>query len=159
MKNLTLLLLALLLFACSESPSSTASSELDHLSFTTLDGKTVSLTDFRGQPVLLNFWATWCKPCVYEMPSIEKSWRELKDQGYVFLAASYEPPAVIQQFQTRSPYSFSFVQLNGTFDQMGISSIPTTYLIDKNGNIAHKEVGAGNWNDIQHLELLKKIQN
>lgn len=111
----------------------------------TLEGQTVSLQDFRGKNVVLNFWATWCPPCRSEMPDMQQLSEERSD--VVVLAVNLQ--------EARDPVS-SFITKYGLrfpvlFDRTGevsqafkVSSLPTSFFIDKNGNIASFNVGALN---------------
>jgi peroxiredoxin len=84
-----------------------------------LDGRPVSLSDFRGQPTVVNFWASWCAPCRLEMPVFERVYEQHKDDGLVILALNEaEQPAVARDY---------------FYDQMGLTFTP---LLDKNGDVA-----------------------
>ncbi|KNY28091.1 TlpA family protein disulfide reductase [Pseudobacteroides cellulosolvens] len=110
-----------------------------------LDGNKVSLKDFHGKNVYLNFWATWCPPCRKEMPAIEKLYKEYKDKGLVVLAIDLgEDKETVKNFINENNYSFKVLldsdQSIGS--KYNISAIPVSYFIDKDGNIAAKRVGA-----------------
>jgi peroxiredoxin len=110
-----------------------------------LDGKSHRLSDFRGKVVILDFWDTWCPPCRKEIPGFVELQKEYKDDGFVMIGvafARYGPDAV-REFM--KDYKINYVNLIG--DQKvvdgygGITSIPTTFVIDKEGNIYKKHVG------------------
>jgi len=110
-----------------------------------LEGKTVSLSDLRGKPVLLNFWATWCNPCRVEMPYIQQVYEEWSGRGLVVLAINLgESPAKVKEFV--QGYGLSFPVLLDTkgdvAEKYNIRYIPTTLFIDKNGIIQVKITGA-----------------
>ena len=103
-----------------------------------LNGKEVSLSDFKGKKVFLNFWASWCDPCKSEMPDIEKLYTETKDSDLVILAVNLgEDKATVKAFSDTNKYDFKILldtdQSVGR--QYSISAIPTSYFIDKEGNI------------------------
>jgi thiol-disulfide isomerase/thioredoxin len=112
-----------------------------------LDGQLVSLRDFRGSPVLLNFWATWCGPCRFEMPFIQQVYEDSlgKVGGLVILAVNLrESPAVAEGFLRENGFTFP-VLLDSTREagtKYNIRSIPTTFFIDENGIIKYIDVGA-----------------
>ena len=110
-----------------------------------LDGRTVSLSDFRGQPILLNFWATWCGPCVVEMPYLQEIHEEWTDEGLALLAVNVgETSARVNSFMQF--YNLSLQVLLDTrkyvFDRYRIIGLPTTFFIDKDGIIQGKVIGS-----------------
>lgn len=116
--------------------------------FTVLDaqGNEVKLSDFRGRPVVINFWATWCGYCVHEMPDFDKAYREYPDVVFLMINATdgvHETVASAKQFIQEKGYDFDVYfdtdQQAVTFYQ--ISGYPTTFFIDANGNILSKKVG------------------
>lgn len=110
-----------------------------------LNDKEVSLNDFKGKKVLLNFWATWCPPCRAEMPDIEKLYQENKDSDLVVLAVNLgEDKQTVKSFIDKNKYNFTIL-LDSNEDiatKYNIVSIPTSFFIDKEGNIVSKKVGA-----------------
>ena len=110
-----------------------------------LDGKTISLSGLRGKPVLLNFWATWCSPCRYEMPYLQEIYDEWSEKELVVLAIDVGESSSQAKTFLQS-YGFSFTVLldtNGSVaDKYGIRGIPTTFLIDKDGIIQGIKIGA-----------------
>lgn len=112
---------------------------------TDLQGNAVSLSDFKGQNVYINFWATWCKWCVYEMPDLEKVYKAYKDQNIVLLAISVgEERDKVVHYIEENNYTFGiFLDPDKVVTKAyGLRSIPVSIFIDKNGNIAHQRVGA-----------------
>ena len=110
-----------------------------------LNGKDVSLNDFKGKNVLLNFWATWCPPCKAEMPDIEKLYQENKNSDLVILAVNLgEDKQTVKSFIEKNKYNFDIL-LDSDQDvaiKYNIVSIPTSFFIDKEGNIVSKKIGA-----------------
>ncbi len=99
----------------------------------TPDGKTVSLKDFRGKVVLVNFWATWCPPCREEMPLFEEIYQKYKDKGFVILAINTDPEN-LENFE--NVYSFTILIGNDeVVNAYNVMGLPTSYLIDRNGVI------------------------
>jgi len=110
-----------------------------------LDGQAISLSDFRGSPVLINFWATWCPSCRDEMPYLQQIYEEWLGKGLVLLAVDIgESLDTVESFM--QSYNLSFPVLLDTNQDVAleynIRYIPTTFLIDKNGIIQVVKVGA-----------------
>jgi peroxiredoxin len=120
-----------------------------NITLPSLDGKMVSLTDFKGKVVLLNIWATWCAPCVEEMPSMEKLHQELKDEGFKILAVSIDESGagVVRPFMERHRLSFTaLLDTKGTTkNTYRITGVPESFIIDQQGNIIEKVIGARDW--------------
>ena len=112
-----------------------------------LDGQTISLSDFRGKPVLLNFWATWCGPCEYEMPFLQEIYEDEEWSGkrLVILAVDVgENPARVKLFASSLKLSF-IILLDIDQDvalQYNLRAFPTTFFIDKDGIIQDVKIGA-----------------
>lgn len=153
------LLIAFALTACKSGsqPGRIGSTAPD---FTIADGqRNVSLHDFRGKVVLLNFWATWCPPCVEEMPSLVQLQHKMNDRVTV-LAVSVDVDANgyskflqkhnINLLTVRDPDQKSNT-LYGTF------KFPETYVIDREGRIRRKFIGAVNWNDPEIAQYLGSL--
>lgn len=112
----------------------------------TLDGETVQLSNFRGNPILINLWATWCPPCRAEMPAIEKIYNEYKDEGLIILGMNMtyqDQPANIKPFIEE--YSLTFpILLEETgivADSYQLKSLPSTYFVGRDGIINDVVIG------------------
>jgi len=110
-----------------------------------VDGQTVSLSNLQGEPVLINFWATWCPPCCSEMPYIQEVYEEWTDKGLVVLAVNIgESSSKVEEFM--QSYNLSFTVLldtkQATAQKYNITGIPTTFFIDKDGIIQDRLIGA-----------------
>ena len=109
-----------------------------------LDGNTVSLSDLRGSPVIINFWATWCGPCRSEMPFIQEIYNEWQDRGLVILAINLrETSSLVSQFIQDNNLSFPvLLDANGNVAlEYNVTGIPTTFFIDKDGIIQESKIG------------------
>jgi len=129
-----------------------------------LDNHDVSLSDFNGQTILLNFWATWCGPCVGEMPSMEKLYNDMKNEGFVIIAVNVgENKNSVRRFLTESKFKITFpVLLDSTREigsHYGANSIPLSYLIDTKGYLVGGIVGAKNWDSDNIKNILQFIQS
>lgn len=110
-----------------------------------LNGQTVRLSELRGKPVMVNFWATWCPPCRQEMPDIEKAYKKYRDEGIVFLGVDQmEDPDIVQKFVKENGYSWVFLldSEGEASKQFRASALPTTFFIDRQGVIRDMQIGA-----------------
>lgn len=120
-------------------------------SLKTLQGGQARLTDYRGQVVLLNFWATWCGPCREEMPSMEKLWQRYREQGLVILAVSTDNggESRIKNFVRRLGLTFPILldPDSQASDLYQVSGVPVSFLIDRQGRITARILGSKDWAD------------
>jgi peroxiredoxin len=127
------------------------------ISLEDMEGKNLNLEDYHGKVVFLNFWATWCKPCIAEMPAIDRMIAELDKEEYVFLAASDENMDKIRKFVEKHPHQFKYVHLKTNVYKLGLSVLPTTFIIDKQGEIVEKIIGAREWDSPESIQQLRGI--
>jgi thiol-disulfide isomerase/thioredoxin len=130
---------------------------IDRIDLIDLDGNAIDLKDYKGKTVFLNYWATWCRPCIAEMPDIDAAAQLLANDDFVFLAASDESMEKIKNYVEQIDYSFTFVQSRTSVFDMDIMALPTTMIIDQNGKIVYNEVGARKWNSETEIEKLREI--
>ena len=112
---------------------------------TDLDGNELSLSDFRGKAVFINFWATWCPPCRAEMPEIESVYQDYKDKGVVVIGVDIlETEELVREFVQRGGYTWTFVidQTGEVSARYNIQAIPTSFFIDREGVIQAINIGA-----------------
>ena len=119
---------------------------LPDLAFVGLDGARVSLSAFRGKPLVLNFWATWCAPCVAELPALDR----LAAGGVVVLAASTDHggAGVVRPFLAKHGITHATVVLDSGNDAVhaaGVAGFPTTLVIDAQGRVRGKLEGPADW--------------
>ena len=103
-----------------------------------LDGETRSLLDYRGKIVLLNFWATWCKPCITEMPAMQEAYDELKDQGFVVIAVNeLEDQERVREHITSHGHTFTVLMDhdNTVANMYGVVGLPVSIFIDETGRV------------------------
>ena len=117
-------------------------------------GATLSLADFRGRVVLLNFWATWCGPCKEEMPAMERLWRGNKDRGFVMVGVSLDSnPKVVPPFIAQYKLTFP-IALDSKMDvanTYGVRALPTSFIVDREGRMTALALGPRPWdNDAAH---------
>lgn len=129
---------------------------LDRIHFTDLNGTALTMADFAGKAVFLNFWATWCKPCIQEMDYIQRLHARY-GQDVVFLAASTDDLQTIQNFQEQRGFTFQFVRLDIEYIDAFVISLPTTLLINKDGEIIHEEEGVRVWDSENFDAKVRKL--
>ncbi len=130
------------------------------VAFQTLNGEVATLADFRGQVVLVNFWATWCAPCVREMPSLQRLHQEMADEGFTVLAVSEDRAgaAVVRPFLKR----LELFGLPIYLDSKGllarafvVKGLPTSFLIDRQGQVVAGLVGPMEWDSQEAKALIR----
>jgi len=126
--------------------------------FTDLDGNGINIEDYAGKRVFVNFWATWCKPCIAEMPDLEEASSILEKENYVFLFASDENMLKIRSFVEKRKFNLKFVHLNKELAELKIHSLPTTFIYDTNGAKRKQIVGAMQWNLPKVLDNLRAVE-
>ncbi|GAB4426805.1 MAG: TlpA disulfide reductase family protein [Anaerolineae bacterium] len=115
-----------------------------NFSLTTLQGEPVQLSDYAGQVVMVNMWATWCPPCKAELPTIDAFYQEHSADGFVVLAVnSQEAQSTVNTFISSTGFTFP-VLLDSRGDVMGqysVRALPTSFIIDRDGTVRHIHTG------------------
>jgi len=127
-------------------------------SYQDLNGNPVELTDFLGKRVVLNYWATWCKPCIEEMPSMLNAQELLEEEGYVFLLASDQSMDKIKAFKEKKKFDFTFLKFNGSMAEQQISALPATFIYNEAGERVERIDGLTEWDSPEIIQKLKEIQ-
>ena len=135
---------------------SSGSSAAPASTFVLLDGSKQTTEDLKGKVTLVNFWATSCTTCVGEMPQVIDTYDKYKDKGFdtIAVAMSYDPPAYVVNFaQTRKlPFKVAIDNTGAVAKAWGeVQLTPTTYIVDKQGQIVKKYVGAPNFDELHKL--------
>ncbi|MEX0805767.1 MAG: TlpA disulfide reductase family protein [Candidatus Binatia bacterium] len=123
-------------------------------------GKQLSLRELRGKVVLLNFWATWCVPCIEEMPAMEKLYQELEKDGLVILAVNFqESPERVKEFFTKHNLTFTaLLDRDGKVSELYQAwALPVSVVINKDGEIAARAMGSKDWYSDEALQLFRKL--
>ena len=121
-----------------------------------LQGRGLEIESFAGQRVFVNYWATWCAPCIHEIPSLARAAEALADENTLFLLASDESPELIRLFVEERGFEGNFIKLNGYFGQYGIHAVPSSSLYDEEGRLLQSWAGAFEWDS---PEMLAQIRN
>jgi peroxiredoxin len=126
----------------------------------TTDGRPLSLQALRGKVVLVNFWATWCEPCIREMPSLQRLRDQFHTEGFEILAVNYqEGPARINSFVEKLQLSLPVVRdTDGSVARAwGARIFPANYLVDRAGNIRHSMTGAADWTSPSLVSTIRAL--
>jgi peroxiredoxin len=137
-----------------------------------LDGKPAKLSDYKGKVILLNFWASWCEPCLSEMPALERMYAKLRDKGFAVVAVGMDDtPTALKEFKDRLGLSFPIlVDSSGQTKMYKVHGFPESFIIDRSGKLVMIQdpesddpvvriVGPREWdspNSISRIEALLK---
>jgi peroxiredoxin len=124
-----------------------------------VNGHTHQLADYRGKVVVVNFWATWCPPCVLEMPSMQKAWEAIRKDNVVMLAINNgEDAKRVQAFYHKSNVTFPLL-LDTNANIMAewkARGMPSTFVVDPEGRLVYQALGGRDWN---HPTILRVLRN
>lgn len=123
--------------------------------FDTPDGKTLALSQYKGKPILLNFWASWCPPCVKEMPDLDHFHKDMKAKGWQVIGLAVDGPTPVREFLTKVPVGFDIglAGFGGTELSQALGNtaggLPFTVIIGADGRIVHRKVGGTTYADLK----------
>jgi len=127
-----------------------------NVTFTTIEGKKISMAALKGKVVLVNFWATECRACVTEMPALVNTYNTYKSKGFEVIAVAmpYDPPAQVLNYVTQKKLPFPVMddglgEIVAIFDNVSVT--PTTYVYNKQGKLIQYTIGAINFKDLRQL--------
>jgi len=128
-----------------------------------LEDSSRTLDEFDGKVIAVNFWATWCPPCREELPSMQATYEEFKDDGFIILGINVgEDWGVVASFLDALEIDFPILLdlESNTMNEWGGYGLPTTFIVDRSGSITHRIDGGRNWGDPlfrnQLIEIIKK---
>ena len=125
-----------------------------------LKGNTQSLSDYKGKVVLVNFWASWCPPCIYEMPELTGLKKQLTDQPFEILALNVgEKKYKVRKFAKLINFHLPVLldTSKETFDDWDIKTLPTSFLIDAEGKIRYRVRGNPGWEEDDTIKIIKQL--
>ncbi|MXV38630.1 redoxin domain-containing protein [Flavobacteriaceae bacterium Ap0902] len=129
-----------------------------NLTFNDKAGNFSSLKDNQGKVMVINFWATWCPPCIAEMPAFSKVYKDYSDR-VAFYFITQDNWDVINAFEQKRQYQLPYYKLINPSKDLEYASLPTTYVIDKTGNVLIDKVGVADWNSEKFRKTLDKALN
>lgn len=157
---LPIIIIALLVFLGFQLSNKTAA---PNVTFTTIDGKEISMASLKGKIVLVNFWATDCPGCVKEMPALVNTYNQYNKKGFEIIAVAmpYDPPAQVLNYAKQKALPFpvmhdGLAEITEKFG--GINLTPTTYIFDKQGHLLRRTIGNIDFDALQLL-LNKELGN
>lgn len=130
--------------------------ELQELVLTTTEGIPVDMAQFSGKPVFVSFYATWCPPCNEEMPELE-AMKNAIGNDMIFLAITDEHPTKVLNYKQKHNSSFQYLISMQARDSIGVHTIPTTYIFDKDGKAVFDHVGVKSWSTEENLAMIRKV--
>ena len=128
----------------------------------TLDGGRASLADHRDKLVVLNFWATWCQPCVLEMPSLEALWQRYRARGLVVVGVSVDrgsPRSLLEPYVRNLKLTFPILldPDSKTSNGWRVTALPATFIVRPGGDVTGMAVGAREWNSAAMQALIERL--
>lgn len=123
-------------------------------------GEKVNMEEFRGKVIFINIWATWCPPCIAEMPGINNLYNDVEEEDIVFLMLSVDEDfEKAKRFREKKGFDFEIYRSDGGLPQMYyIQSIPTTFIIDAKGGLALTHMGMANYDTQKFKEFLQTLK-
>ena len=124
------------------------------------DGKSHRLSDYRGRPVIINFWATWCPPCREEIPSMNRAWQRLVEEDIAMLAINMgEDEDTIFIFTADYPADFPILldRSGEVIAEWPVKGLPTTFVVAPDGTLAYRAIGSREWDDEGVLERVRGL--
>src|SRR5262245_19180896 len=118
------------------------------------------LSEYRGKPVMVNFWATWCPPCLEEMPALERLYRRHRDAGFVLVAVSLDAdPGKVQEFLTRHHLTFpvGLDPKTRVAELYGVRALPSTFIVDRQGSLSALALGPRAWDNDASNSLIEAL--
>lgn len=134
------------------------------LSFNNVDQETVHLSDYKGKVILLNFWATWCPPCIKEMPSMQRLREHFQDQPFEIIAINAgESATTVSSFLLELETELTFPILldlqSRSFGEFGIRGLPMTLVINKQGQLENRVLGGKEWDEAASIKMIEDVLN
>ena len=126
-----------------------------------IDGVSISLDDYKGKFVLLNFWATWCAPCRKEMPALDRLHNKLNNGNFEVVGIHVGPSlSGVQRFLEQVPVEFTIlIDQNMELSNWGVLGLPTTFLVNPEGQLVYRAVGEREWDSAKIVRFLRKIMS
>jgi len=165
MRSLTLFLSILFFLALTgcnnETPPAAQTQSAPDFTLKTLSGESVTLSQYRGKVVFLNFWATWCPPCRAELPSMQRLNEVFAGRDFVMLAVNVEEDAaeVLPDFLKQYPHSYSvLLDVEAKAQELyNVDKFPETFIIDKQGRVVERVIGARDWSSTAMLQRFNTL--
>ncbi|WP_456417388.1 TlpA family protein disulfide reductase [Thiolapillus sp.] len=126
-----------------------------------VEGNTHRISDYKGHVIIVNFWATWCPPCRAEMPSMQRAWEQLREEGIMMLAIDVgEDEDTVFEFTASYPVDFPLLlDMDSTVSEAWeVKGLPTTFVIDQWGRKVYRAIGGREWDDPELLNQVRRLK-
>lgn len=126
-----------------------------------MDDKVHKLSDYRGKPVIVSFWATWCPPCRAELPSMNRAWDKIKGDDIIMLFVNInEGKEDIEAFEEVYPINFTVLrdETAGQLHNWNMTGLPTTFIIDPVGRVVYQAMGEREWDNDDILNKIRALR-
>jgi len=154
--NYILFFFIIIIISCKEKIEKNRNQVLPIL--VTLENEEFQLEELKGNVIILNLWATWCKPCIAEFKNLEESKSLFKENDVKIIAVSNEPIDKISEFLKRKSFDLNFVKLNGDLSYFDVYSLPTTIVLDKNGEENFRLTNSIDFTSKDFTDKIKKLE-
>jgi thiol-disulfide isomerase/thioredoxin len=154
--------LALFISGCGEPPVASIGEPAPDFDTIDLNGDIWSLSQMKGQVVFINFWATWCAPCREEMPSMQRLYAKLPKNKFKMIALyNRDKPPIVKDFVAKLGVTMPILddQENIIGQRYGLTGLPETFIVDKQGIVREKFIGPAEWDTPRFIDLLMKYIN
>ena len=133
--------------------------DLPDFELASLDGESWNVDALAGKPWIINFWASWCAPCVEEMPAMNRAWADVQDDGIGMLAINAgESVVAIKTFLDKIPVDFEILLGDGqTLPEWTVRALPTTVVVDSSGKVVFEALGPREWDDPALLDRVRAL--
>lgn len=131
-------------------------------SLTDIDERRHTLSGYRGKVVIVNFWATWCPPCRFELPSMDRAWQRLKDKDVVMLGINVgEDAETIFTFTSDYPVTFPLLmdRDSSVLQKYPVIGLPTTFIISPEGKLVYKAIGTREWDADEVIQKVLELRH
>ncbi|NOY64831.1 MAG: TlpA family protein disulfide reductase [Nitrospirae bacterium] len=160
-RNLLLVLLIILSIPLFLTNATAADEKAPDFSLPSIEGSLYRLSDLHGKVVILNFWATWCTPCLEEMPALDILNKRYKDKGLVILGISIDRKReTLEEFLSKNPVSYPILldQKGEVFvNKFTVTGLPATYVVDKDGYIVEQYTGKKDFTSQEFTDLIERL--
>jgi peroxiredoxin len=165
-RTFIILLLLVTSLACAQEPGKGLTSiphtpQAPAFELNDLDGNPHRMSDYLGQVVIVNFWATWCPPCRAEMPSMQRAWDKLKQEDIVMLGIDVgEDEDTVFLFTANYPVEFPLLMDKDSkvIGEWPVRGLPTTFVVDPEGRIVYQAIGGREWDDPELMEAVRALK-
>ncbi len=124
----------------------------------TLDGERIEMAEFRGRPLFLNLWATWCPPCAAEIPHIDALYRRMEGRGVTFLAVAVDSTEPVRRFVAARDLAVPVYVADGPLPAaIRPTDFPATYVVSAGGEVVFRHTGIARWDDASVVEFLEAL--